>query len=138
MLKLLLYIILILVLVNSIQFKTEKIGNQNSSSKTFMNEKLLKVIKKDLKNLSYNRELPIEWNSIIAVKQIPSDFTISNWIPEKIVNNMIAKNNGHFRLEYALIPEFPSNENTRLLIQFNLYDIRTGNKIWEKIRIYEQ
>ena len=138
MLKLLLSIFLILVVINLIHFKNLNNGNQNSSSKIFNTGKLLNFIKKDLENLSYNRELPNEWNLIVEVKQISSDTTISNWVPESIIHNFFAKKNGHFRLEYALIPEVPNYYNTRILIQFNLYDLKTENKIWEKIRIYEQ
>lgn len=109
--------------------------NQASSSKhqfTFS-----ELIENDLISMAKAKELPPEWSLIREQKGTGTSALSEQWLKESPIK-VTTHSDGDYRLEYIFIAEDPANAKSRLLVQYGIYNIKTENKVWEKIRIYGQ
>ncbi|MEY4615844.1 MAG: hypothetical protein RJB66_804 [Pseudomonadota bacterium] len=97
--------------------------------------KLTADIQNDLLDLSKQKALPAEMNDLYEETVISTSPQTTKW--ENLAKTNIAtKKTGLYRLQTILIAENPERADTRLMIQFELYNRHTDNKIWEIVRIY--
>lgn len=122
---------LILMIAGLVQIN----GDSNQSSQAEPISKLSQAIREDLLNLERQKQLPIEWFDIAEEKTLPTSSLTSRWMAQVKTNVEIHKN-GKYRLQEIIIGEDPNSENSRLLIQYEIYEKASDNKVWEIVRIY--
>lgn len=92
------------------------------------------LIEDDLDYLEKHQQLPKEWSSL---KNVETIFTNPN--VKKILENQLPKiktlPTGQFKLE-MIITDWVDQKDNGLIIQMNLINISSNNKIWELGRTY--
>lgn len=112
-------------------------GEKGESSVAPPKSSLTLAIENDLSQLSQSGKLPIEWESIREEK-ITGTPSIKGELIKTTRTNVVLNKTGHYRLETTMLAENPEVKNTRILVQFELFEINSENKVWETFRIYEQ
>lgn len=94
-------------------------------------------IEADLETLSQNKEIPYPWSSFKELRQAVISANQLGKVPA-IKLQIPTDPNGTYRLSYSVIAEQIENPESRLMIQFEIIDIKSNSKVWEKIRIYDR
>ena len=125
----------LVITVISIQFREEDHFIQNQSLES-LKEPFIETVRKDLNTLEKSGSLPLQWSSI-RTQTIKGTSPQTHRVAGPLLDVIPINPNGKNRLEATLFVEDERNENSRILIQFELYDLVSNNKIWENVRIYE-
>ncbi len=97
-------------------------------------EKFITRWKADLTQLEKAKKLPSQWNDIREVQVRSDNSPIQDWLP-KIKVPISTNPNGRYRLEIFLI-HWIENNKYGVVMEYNLIDLVTNNKVWEFGRTY--
>lgn len=130
----LILIILGLTVIFQFGFNNDK---SQEMSKPLNKTPLEAKIEADLEQLGMRKEIPYPWQSFREIRAGTINSNHIGHVPR--VNIQIPTSDlGQNRLIYTLIPEQIDNPQSRLMVQFEVYDIASNSKLWEKIRIYDR
>ena len=100
---------------------------------------LAKRIYVDVENLKQAKYFPSQVNSLNTIKIAihTKDEQLKRAILQNIHLPLKAKKDGNFALQVDVIENFDPPEEAQIILQFNLYETLSRNKIWEFSRLYQ-
>ncbi len=127
--KMIMKLLFLLVGTSAIIFiyKEELLKLKDNQSKS---EIISSAFEDDMKFLKERKFLPAIWDDLKEVSYTGSTPAASQWLAESKPFIKL-KPDGKYQLEYILI-----DDNDAALVQLNITDIQSGNKVWELNRVY--
>lgn len=91
----------------------------------------------DVENLRHGKFLPSQIDNLQTIKIAvhTKDDTLKRALLKNILFPLKAKRDGHFSLQVDVIENF--DDDPQVILQFNLYENLSKNKIWEFARLYQ-
>lgn len=95
-----------------------------------------KKFETDMEYLHQNGHLPKMWDELKEVKFVSPSKSSKAWL-EQAEPKITTIPEGKYTLEYVLIDDSePQTQKTIALVQMSIFEIASGNKIWELARVY--
>lgn len=128
---------LVLAGLTLIVISLDKFQGEHQESSLLEPRSLLgKRMLSDIETLHNNQELPNEWNLVREFRLTSTSPQTDKWT-KNFDLKIPTSASGSYRLESVIIAESPNDPNSRAMVQYGLYEVKSGNKVWEKIRIYD-
>lgn len=100
-------------------------------------QRLVQLVRSDLERLAQENLLPLELQNLSEVSLTSHSERAKEWIVEQNFNNIFKQSKeGKYNLQIDLL-EWSEGEKNGAILQFNLLENSTKNKIWEISRSYD-
>lgn len=95
-----------------------------------------KKFEADIEYLQQTGYLPKTWSNLKEVKFVSTSKGSESWLTQA-KPYIVTIPDGKYSLEYVLIDDSePEKQLTVALVQMSMFEVESGNKIWELTRIY--
>lgn len=111
------------------------VKQSTSRRPTFFSEKVFS----DLNELQEKDFFPKSFRDLFAIRLLihTNDETLKEQIYKNLNFPFETTKDGHFILSMDAIPNFDEKNESLLILQFNLFERSTSNKVWEASRQYK-
>jgi hypothetical protein len=90
--------------------------------------------KQDMELLVHNQALPKQWIEVSEIKYFPLTDSVKELL-SKIKPPLATHENGTYRMEVT-IDDWKDNSDYGLMIQYQMFDIKSNNLVWELGRTF--
>jgi hypothetical protein len=109
--------------------------NENWDTSSSQQSPFAQKINSHLRTLHESNRLPVEWTQLAEIKFNSMSKKLTQ-LENQIRPNMRLNESGTHRLECTLFEESQSDPLSRVMIKYEIFDIKSDNKTWELIGIY--